>query len=478
MIELGRIQIDLDMRTLRQDGKTLHLGSRAFDILAVIASASGRIVTKKELMNAVWPNTVVDENNVQVHLSALRKTLGPDRHLILTVPGRGYRLAPRQRPAPEYAGNTRSIGRPLPARKTRLVGRDGALEQIRATLNDAHVLTLVGAGGVGKTSLAIEAARHAAADFAGPVCLVELAPSTTHEGVLRVIAEGCGLTKEGETPTVSHLAAALAHERRLLVLDNAEHVIGFVAEIVEALVAHSALLRILVTSREPLRIMSEMVSRVQPLEVPQLGSTDAEILEQSAVNLFLQRANMLQSESGPSAHELRLVGEICRRLDGIPLSIELAAVRVAALGVEGVHRRLDDRMAFLVGDYCAAQPRHQTLRGTFDWSYTLLDERTQSLFRRIAVIGGDFTLETMCAVACDSALTLEDAISGIGELLNKSLANVEFDGPVARYRLPDSTRAYALEKLEAEGEQTEFVSRHARYRFSRGDANLWLDVKP
>lgn len=187
MIELGRFQIDLEMRTLQRNGETVQLGSRAFDILAAVASANGRLVTKDELMKTVWPDTIVEENNIQVHLSALRKVLGPDRDQILTVPGRGYQL--RQRPA--YAlldetgrrasgvrasgigtpGSLESGARRLPPPKSGLLGRDLAVRQIRAMLEQAHVLTLVGAGGIGKTSVAIEAAHHSSADFVEPVCL-------------------------------------------------------------------------------------------------------------------------------------------------------------------------------------------------------------------------------------------------------------------------------------------------------------------
>ncbi|ORC51734.1 winged helix-turn-helix domain-containing protein [Paraburkholderia sp. DD10] len=467
MIELGRFHIDLEMRTLRKDGEPVHLGSRAFDILAVVASAGGRLVTKDELMNAVWPNTIVEENNIQVHLSALRKILGADRDLILTVPGRGYQLVRRSnRSAPGQSFAPAPAACPLPPPKTHLVGREAAVRQIRAMLAHAHVLTLVGAGGIGKTSLAIEAARHAAADFV-EVCFVELAALTAHGGVLAAIAEGCGLAgadaAPGVTPGVAQMAAALAQKRRLLVLDNAEHLVDEVAEVVEALVAECASLRVLVTSREPLRIMPEAIFRVDPLDVPQPDSSDAEILQQSAVNLFLLRANSLQRKVGAERAELRLVGEICRRLDGIPLALELAAARVVALGVEGVYQRLDDRMAILAGGYRTALPRHQTLRATFDWSFALLDAGAQSLFRRIAVFGGLFTFEAMCAVVCDAGLTVASAINGISELLAKSLVNVEFDGPVARYRLSESTRAYALEKLQAEGERQDLAARHARY---------------
>jgi predicted ATPase/DNA-binding winged helix-turn-helix (wHTH) protein len=464
MIELGRFSIDLEMRTLWQDGEVVHLGSRAFDILAVVASAGGRLVTKDELMHSVWPETVVEENNVHVHLSALRKVLGPDRNLIITVPGRGYKLV--QRPhmqLPEEPGSRGRAGRPLPPLKTRLVGRDKAVAQIRALLERTRVLTLVGAGGIGKTSLAIEVGRHLAAHVPDSVCFVELAAISSHGAVLTAILEGCGLSAEDVPLDLAHVAKALAGERRLLLIDNAEHVVDHVAETVEALIAANASLRVLVTSREPLRIVSEAVFRVDPLDVPPPCSTNAGILQRSAVNLFLMRANSLHEQVGADGLAIQLVGEICRRLDGIPLAIELAAARVVSLGVEGVYRRLDDRMAILGGGYRTALPRHQTLRATFDWSFALLNPDTRSLFRRLAIFSSSFTFEAMCAVVCDAELTVGTAMNGIGELVAKSLVNVEFDGPMAQYRLSESTRAYALEKLQAEGESQDLMSRRARY---------------
>ncbi|MFP3562797.1 winged helix-turn-helix domain-containing protein [Paraburkholderia sp. SIMBA_030] len=474
MIELGRFQLDLKMRTLQRNSETVQLGSRAFDILAAVASANGRLVTKDELMKTVWPDTIVEENNIQVHLSALRKVLGPDRDLILTVPGRGYQL--RQRPA--YAlldeagvrasgirasGIRASGARRLPPPKSGLLGRDLAVRQIRATLEQAHVLTLVGAGGIGKTSVAIEAAHHSSADFVEPVCFVDLVALATEEAMLRAIVESCELPVPDPQVNVEQVAATLARQRRLLVFDNAEHVICTVARIVEALVAGNDALRVLVTSREPLRIMPETVFRVEPLDVPPPRSTDADILRCSAVNLFLQHANSLQGKVGSDGSEIQLVGEICRRLDGIPLAIELAAARVVALGVEGVYRRLDDRMAILSGGYRTALPRHQTLRATFDWSFALLDQNARSLFRRLAVFGDAFTFEAMCAVACDEAYTVANAIGSIGELVAISLISVEFEGPVAKYRLSESTRVYAMAKLQAEGEQEDITARHAHY---------------
>ncbi|CAN7799220.1 helix-turn-helix transcriptional regulator [Paraburkholderia hospita] len=469
MIELGRFKIDLEMRTLWRDGEVVHLGSRAFDILAVVASAGGRLVSKDELMSEVWPETIVEENNIQVHLSALRKILGPDRNLIHTVPGRGYQLVgrPQKKSLPKGPSSHARSGRPLPSPKTPLVGRDHAVTQIRATLEETRVLTLVGAGGIGKTSLAVEAARHLALDFPGVVCFVELAAISSHKAVLTAILEGCGQSADGAGFDVSHVASALAGTRRLLLLDNAEHVVGHVAEIIESLTGANAALHVLVTSREPLRILPEAVFRVDALDVPPPHSTDAEILKCSAVNLFLTRANLLQEEVDDENLPIQLVGEICRRLDGIPLAIELAAARVAAIGVDGVYRRLDDRMAILGGGYRTALPRHQTLRATFDWSFALLNANSKSLFRRIAIFGGEFNLDAICAVVCDKELTVENAISGVSELVAKSLINVEFNGPAAKYRLSESTRAYAFEKLQAEGEEQEITARHARYLSKR-----------
>lgn len=286
---------------------------------------------------------------------------------------------------------------------------------------------------------------------------------TTEAAVLRAIVESCGLSVADSRVDIEQVATVLGRQHRLLLLDNAEHVIGAVAHIVEALVAGNDALRVLVTSREPLRIMPETVFRVEPLDVPPPHSTDAYILRCSAVNLFLQHANSLQGKVGSDSSEIKLVGEICRRLDGIPLAIELAAARVVALGVEGVYRRLDDRMAMLSGGYRTALPRHQTLRATFDWSFAILDENARSLFRRLAVFGDAFTFESMCAIVCDEAYTVANAIGSIGELVAKSLVGVEFEGPVAKYRLSESTRVYAMAKLEAEGEREDITERHARY---------------
>lgn len=438
MIQVGRFHLDVDARALRHGDHAVPIGSRAFDILAQLAAAGGRLVTKDELMRAVWPKAVVEENNIQVHLSALRKALGDDRQCIVTVPGRGYRLL-RARATADAHG---PAARRLPLSRIALFGREADIGQICAMFERTRVLTLVGAGGVGKTCLAIEAAHRMSAGHADAPGFVELAELTTRAEVMAAILE--------EAP------------RGLVVLDNAEHVIDHVADAVEALVAANTHLRILVTSREPLRVMPELIYRVRALHVPPAHCSDDELPHCAAVQLFVQRASSLQSHVCGDARALRLVAEICRRLDGIPLAIELAAARASSLAVEGVCRRLDDRMTLLAGGYRTAWPRHQTLRATFDWSFGLLDTHARTLLRRLAIFGSAFGFDQMCAVVCCGDLDACRALGAISELASKSLVDVDLTGFVAMYQLSESTRAYALEKLHAKGEAKDMAARLAR----------------
>jgi predicted ATPase/DNA-binding winged helix-turn-helix (wHTH) protein len=471
MMKLGRFDIDLGMRRLRLDGQCVRLGSRAFDILAVIVSANGRLVTRDELMKAVWPGIIVEEGNIDVHLSALRKALGADRDLIVTVSGRGYQLAqPRMPEAPEQPRAMSALKPSLPARRAALVGRETATRQLCEALACSQLVTLTGTGGIGKTSLAIDVAHQKASQFDERVSFVELTALTTQEAVLRAIAESGSLPVDSAGITVHAVAAALSETPRLLVLDNAEHVVGSVAELIERLLAGNNALRVLVTSREPLRIRSEVLFRVDPLALPKTCSTHEDILQSPAVDLFVQRANSLPANVRTDRGEIRLIGEICRRLDGIPLAIELAAARVEALGVDGVRRRLDDRLAILTGGYRTAMPRHRTLRATFDASFALLSETAQCLFQRLSLFTAPFTFESMHAVVCDSELSEEDVIDGIGELIAKSLVNVSLDESAAKYRLFESTRAYAADKLREKADISRLASRYAQYFSMDADA--------
>ncbi|MEK6421620.1 MAG: winged helix-turn-helix domain-containing protein [Burkholderia gladioli] len=481
---LGRFQVDLARRELFENGVPVRLGLRAFGILEMLVEADGRLVTKHALLDRIWPDTYVEENTLQVHLSALRRALGDDRNCIMTVPGRGYRLVQRRRPpgAADDALHTEPSAQAAVARRALrvlqppdVVGRTQAAAAVRAALDRVRVLTLTGAGGIGKTTLSVTVAHQIEAEAPGSVRLIELAAMQSAAEIDAAIAGALGdLPPAGaQAGQAGHAVQAdSAGAPQLLLLDNAEHLVVEVARAVDRLLAAMPPLRILVTSREPLRIGAETVLPVEPLDVPGPDAGEADILAQSAVQLFIARVQALRG-SPCAPDELRAAGEICRRLDGIPLAIELAAARVLTFGVDGVLSRLSDRLALLSSGFRTALPRHQTLRAAFDWSFALLDDESRMLFRRLAPFGGAFSLEAMCAVACDAALTVRAVIDGIGELAAKSLVSVEFDGPVARYRLSESTRAYAREQLDAADETLDLATRHARHVASRlrGDGN-------
>ncbi len=473
MIQIGHLSVDFEQRDIRHHGTSLRIGARALDILEVLHRANGSVVSKDDIMDAVWPGLIVEENRLQVHVATLRKALGANRDLIKTVPGRGYLLiaqppvahsaAPR---AAECPPEVAAAFHPVP-----LVGRQAEIEQIVDMIERAPVVTLVGAGGIGKTSLANRVAHELRSRSGEHGLFVELASAATRDDVLLAIAAELGLETDG-VPAADRIGDAFAASRGLLVLDNAEHVVDLVADLVETLTSRAAPLRVLVTSREPLHISVEAVFRVSPLAVPAGSASVDEIVRHSAVELFLARIRAATPDCAVDAAGVRLIGDICRRLDGLPLAIELAAARVATLGLEVVASRLDDRLNLLTGGLRSALPRHQTLRATFDWSYVLLDAAARSLFRRMACFIGPFTFDAAREVAMDSGMSAAEMIAVLGELVAKSLVTVEFNGAQARYRLTESTRAYALEKLHNEGEFEAIAERHAHYEREQGEARM------
>lgn len=481
MIQIGTLLVNFEQREIRQNGRAVRIGARAFDILDVLYRASGGIVSKDAIMDAVWPGVIVEENRLQVHIAALRKMFGADRELIKTVPGRGYLLVSENRHAraPQQHGGPLAHGAGLPACAATLVGREAEVAQLVERLGQASVVTLIGAGGIGKTCLAVHVARAMRDRFGEPVCFVELAKASTRDAVLKTLALALRIDASDEYLTQDSLADVMANAPCVLVLDNAEHVIDVVASLVEALAARNQALRVLVTSREPLHIWAESVFRVEPLAVPASGSSAEATLAHSAVELFLSRARSVAPDCGADDNTTQLVGEICRRLEGLPLAIELAAARVATLGVEGVASRLDDRLNLLTGGLRSALPRHQTLRATFDWSYTLLDTNSRMLFRRLGFFAGAFTFDAVCTVATEPDMPIASVISSLSELAAKSLLSVEFCGAIAQYRLTESTRAYAMEKLRDEGEVQRIATRHMHYlqeRIEHGKMSVGNDA--
>jgi predicted ATPase/DNA-binding winged helix-turn-helix (wHTH) protein len=473
--EDGQWQIDLGRRELLSDGVAVPIGARAFEIIELLVQSANELVTKNDILSGVWPGAIVGENTLQVHISAIRKALGPDRAMLKTASGRGYRLlgnwTPRRRGsvsapftsplmrAPEAA----PVNNNFPAIAGRLIGRAAAARNVRDLASAYRVVTLTGPGGIGKTSLAIEAARGLFANFDDGAWFVELASLSNPDLVPTTVASVLGLKFSGEISAES-VARALGAKHILLILDNCEHVIEAAAYLAERFTQMCPHTTILATSRELLRIEGEAVYRVPPLNVPAVGQEMADqILGHSAVELFITRTNALDSGFSPYGEELASVAAICRHLDGIPLAIEFAAASAATVGIASVAKGLRDRFALLTRGRRTALARQRTLRATLDWSYDLLPEVEQRLFRCLAVFQGGFTLDAAFAVLADTGLDTELATSGIANLVTKSLVALNSTRDAARWYLLETIRAYALEKLTEYGETDSVSGLHAVY---------------
>jgi predicted ATPase/DNA-binding winged helix-turn-helix (wHTH) protein len=488
IIEFGSFVVLPHRREVLADGLPIKLGGRAFDVLIALIEARGTVLGKGALMARVWPNRVVGEKNLHAQISALRIALGAERELIRTVPGRGYQFTGEIRVlADEHAGLDAATTEPgsappstnLPELVSELIGRDAELEEI-LDLTAAHrLVTLTGAGGIGKTRLGLAVTRHLLPKFAGGVWVIELAPVSDPDLVPATVATALGLDLADDVASPERVANALAAKQLLLVLDNCEHLVGAAASMAEALLRANPAAHVIATSREPLRAEGECLYRVPALAVPVEGSQEEDPLGYGAVRLFVVRSRASGAHVSEDRHVAAVIAAICRRLDGIPLAIELAAARATALGIEELAARLDDRFRLLTGGRRTASPRHQTLRATLDWSYELLAEPERVILRRLSVFAGCFSLEAARAVAASAELALSAVVDGLAGLVAKSLVAAELAGPVARYRLLHTTRAYASEKLAASGERERLARCHAEYHrglFERAETE-W-DTRP
>jgi predicted ATPase/DNA-binding winged helix-turn-helix (wHTH) protein len=473
----GDFRLLRDQRQLLANGDAVKLGARAFDVLLALVERSDRVVPKHELMELVWPKLVVEENNLQVQMVALRKLLGPGA--IATVPGRGYRFTLEMQTSGAEApvgaathANAPDIDRSAPLQPERtnlprrlpvLFGRKADIARVRELLADHAVVTIAGAGGIGKTRLAqtvaSDIAREAPGNFADGVWMVELAALSDGELVTGAVARVLSVAQAGDRALVDALTAALRTQSLLLVLDNCEHLLQAVAGLVEAISQGAPAVRILVTSQEPLKTTEEHVFRLDTLAVPAAdGATDA--APSGAVQLFVERARAADPRFAMTPDNAAAVADICRRLDGIPLALELAAARVALLGVEGLRARLDERLQILTGGSRFVLRRHQTLRAALEFSHGLLSVEERVVFRRLGVFAGSFALEVAQEVAADDRIDTWDVLEHLGTLVDKSMVVAEEDKP-PRLRLLETTRAYALEKLADADETATMLERHA-----------------
>ena len=471
--ESGGWALDLARRELRTRGVPVPLGNRALQIFGVLVQSAGKLVTKDELMARVWPGAIVEENKLQVHVSAIRKALGTDRGMLKTSCGRGYRvvgdwairkesspadpvaLDPRRMPVRPFHTN-------VPAAGFELIGRSVAVQRLQDLLSAYRTVTLTGPGGIGKTTLALEVTRSLAPAFHGDLWLVDLVSLSDPVLVPTMVAGVLGVPLGGDEISAEAVARAIGGKKLLLVLDNCEHVIDAAARLAETVVRLCPATSIVATSREVLRIEGEHVYRVPPLDVPRLEQEESDIvLGHSAVQLFIARSKALYSNFSPHGENLRAIAAICRHLDGIPLAIEFAAARAATLGPELVLSRLDERFGLLTSGRRTALPRHQTLRATLDWSYELLPEAERCLLRRLSIFAAGFTHEAANAVMSDKGLLASVLLEQIANLVAKSLVTLDGSAPTSRWRLLETIRAYALDKLTESGEAEQVERRRA-----------------
>ena len=363
----------------------------------------------------------------------------------------------------------------LPRAATRMIGREEAVASLVSRFSRHRLVTIVGSGGIGKTTTARGVAERMVASCEHGVRMVDLAPLGDPRLVPSAVATVLGVAIHTEDP-LSCLVSGL-RDRHMLLLDSCEHVIDAAASLVAALMNGTSGLRILATSRERIGLGSESVYRLAPLSIPQPSSKlkVAEAVGFPAVQLFVERVTAILQDFALTDANARQVVEICRRLAGLPLAIEFAAPQVAALGVGGLLARLDGSLPLLGAQRRARMPRHRTTRAVVDWSYGLLSDGEQRLFRALGIFADSLTVEAAAAVAMDVANTGGHAVDRLTDLVEKSLLAVDVSGAEPRFRLLDTTRAFAIEKLEQSGERQRIAARHADYyrvRFERAESEL------
>jgi predicted ATPase len=442
------------------------LGSRASEILILLVERAGEVVSRDDIFARVWPGVFVDESNLRVHISGLRKALGEHQagqRYIINLPGRGYSfVAPltcESRPNLTRA----ALAESLPVRLLPVIGRETSIADISASLRTHRLVTVTGSGGIGKTTLAIAIGDELAAAYEHGVVFADLGTLTNADQVADTVATAFGVPM-GLGEAQAALRAFVRDRDILLLLDCCEPVIHAAAQLVEALLKTAPRLHVLATSREPLRAEGERTYQLPPMAMPPgrdiLSAEAAQTWP--AIRLFVERAAAAQNDFVLSDQDVPLLTDICRRLDGIPLAIELAAPRVAQLGLQGLAEHLDDRFGLLLQGRRTALPRHQTLRATLDWSYDLLTENERTILRRVAIFSGGFTTLAAREVAGGDDASALDAVGCVAGLLSKSLI-VNDAGDVVQHRLLDTTRAYALARLRESGELETVARSHALY---------------
>ena len=470
------------------------LGARAFDVLLALIERRERLVTKNELLDLAWPGLFVEEGNLQVQVSTLRKLLG--HQAITTIPGRGYRFSaalenPQEQaqaaPRPVAPGATETAAAAargpefrtnLPEILPPLFGRDDDVAALGTLVARHRLISIVAAGGMGKTRIALQLLHEWRLAYEHGVCWVELAGLSDPQLVVSTIASALGV-QTGSGDALKGLAASLKGMTLMVALDNAERVIDEVARVVQILIGGAPQLRLLVTSQVPLKCANERVYRLGPLALPDVPVPVDEALTYGAIALFTERAQAADRHFELTLSNVATVIDLCRHLDGMALAIELAAVRVPLLGVARLAGTLNERLRVFTGGSRTAPQRHKTLRAALEWSHALLTPAEQVVFRRLGVFAGGFALEMAQQVVADEAAeaALDEwaVLDLLGALVDRSMVMADTEEP-PRYRMLESPRALALEQLAAAGEKAAWQRRHAHAvlaRFTAVNADCW-----
>lgn len=475
-------------RLLTKGNTPIELGARALDLLIVLISTPNKVMTKKDLMARVWPDVHVEEGSLRFHMNALRKALGDGvdgARYITTLAGRGYCFVA---PVSQAAGRNAPLSPSpihfphanLPNRLSRMIGRDGDVAELSSQLSASRFVTVVGAGGVGKTTVAVAVAHHLSEAFNGATLFVDLGMLNDANLVSAALASMMGL-RVGSDDAQQNLIAYLRDKRVLIVLDTCEHLIEAIATLAAGIMEAAPQVHILATSREALRIEGERVYRLDVLACPQADeAVTAQAVQMfPAMQLFVERALASGAQLDIGDAEAPVVAVICRKLDGMALAIELAARRVGSYGLQQTAELLDQHLALPWAGSRTAPARQRTLQATLDWSYGLLSEPERLVLRRLAVFVGHFTLDAALEVVTSPPLDRPTVFEAIDSLVAKSMVVTRPIGAMMRYRLLDATRAYALEVGLDPAEGANLAARHASYyrRWLEQSGAEWTSLK-
>ncbi len=471
VISFGPFSLVVSERLLTRDGAEVDLGARALDTLIALLSRPNEVVGKRDLLTRVWPDVTVDEGSLRFHIASLRKALGDGTggsRYIATVAGRGYCfVAPISRSDPDNvqaAVPVRFRYANLPSRLTRMVGREDDVRKISTYLSASRFVTIVGGGGVGKTTVAVAVGHELFEAFASAVLFVDLGMLSDTELAATALASMLGLSVQSNDATPS-LIAYLRDKRILLILDTCEHLVEAVAPLAASIIDAAPQVHILATSREALRVESEHIYRLDALACPpdEQGLTAAIVLTFPATQLFLERAAASGAQLDVTDAEASIVASICQKLDGVALAIELAARRVESHGLRQTAALLDQRLTLLWVGSRTAPPRQQTLQATLDWSLGLLSELERAVLRRLAAFVGHFTLDAALEVVASATLDRSTVFGAVDSLVAKSILATRPIGAMMRYRLLDTMRAYLLDIKIDDAASADVAARHAAY---------------